>query len=311
MHFNVALFSSLLLVPAVLVIPSALGARIARRREGRQSQLNSHIEQAAGSVFNTAYSKNWAGAVWAEGVVSNIFHRLFCDRHRSHPCLVLFNRELSPLSPGPSPSPPHRIRPVLPPPPGLASMMTFVQVLSSRQVTTSPSKAVSPNMIVRRHLTTHSPLVSPFLSRTAWYEWYPAPTYDFSGITISAGDVIKLTVTASPTTSGNATIENVTNGRTVSKGLTSNAHLCGQNAEWIVEDYMQGNSMIPFANVNTVAFTDAEAGPIPRLAPSSEISCVCTPSIPPKCHITVCESYLHSSAESRAGVSPSVQPLVR
>ena len=77
MLFNFALFSSLLLVPAVLAVPSALGARIARRREGRQSQLNSRIEQTAGVVSNTQYSENWAGAVWAEGNVRSVFHGLF------------------------------------------------------------------------------------------------------------------------------------------------------------------------------------------------------------------------------------------
>ena len=151
MLFNVALFSSLLLVPAVLAVPSALGARVARRRDGRQSQLNNHIEQApAGNVSNTQYSGNWAGAVWAEGDVRSIFHGLFCDRHRSHPHLVSYNRELSPLSPGRSPSPLHRVRPGLLPPPGLASMVVLAQVLSSRLEFRSPSKVVNPDMMVRR-----------------------------------------------------------------------------------------------------------------------------------------------------------------
>ena len=164
MLFNVALFSSLLLVPAVLAVPSALGARITRRREGRRSQLNSHIEQAAaGNVSNTIYSPNWAGAVWAEGDVRSIFHWQFCDRHRSHPHLVSYNRELSPLSPGRSPSPPHRVPPELLPPPGSALMVTLAQVLSSRPVFRSPSKAVNPDMMVRTCLTMHSLLVSPFL----------------------------------------------------------------------------------------------------------------------------------------------------
>ena len=61
MLFNVALFSTLLLVPAVLAVPSALGAC---PREGRRSQFNSHIEQAAGAVAvsNTQYSESWVGA---------------------------------------------------------------------------------------------------------------------------------------------------------------------------------------------------------------------------------------------------------
>ena len=81
MLFNVALFSSLFLVPAVLAAPSALGARIARRSEVRQAQLNNHLEQPSGAAYNTEYSGNWAGAVWSKGNVRNIFHGL---RHRTH-----------------------------------------------------------------------------------------------------------------------------------------------------------------------------------------------------------------------------------
>lgn len=34
----------------------------------------------------------------------------------------------------------------------------------------------------------------------AWYEWYPDYSYDFSGITVSAGDSITVTVVATSTT---------------------------------------------------------------------------------------------------------------
>lgn len=76
---------------------------------------------------------------------------------------------------------------------------------------------------------------------------------------ISAGDVIQLTVNASSTTSGTATINNLTNGQAVSKDLSSSSPLCGQDAEWIVEDYMKGSDLVPFANFGTVTFTSAEA----------------------------------------------------
>lgn len=38
----------------------------------------------------------------------------------------------------------------------------------------------------------------------AWYEWYPDYAYTFSGITISAGDTVTMTVTATSTTAGTA-----------------------------------------------------------------------------------------------------------
>lgn len=114
--------------------------------------------------------------------------------------------------------------------------------------------------MVKSHLTMYPRTVLQiFFLRIAWYEWYPAPAHDFSGINISAGDVIKLTVTASSTTSGTATVENLTNGQTVTKDLNSTSPLCEQNAEWIVEDFAQGGKLVSFANFSSVTFTNAEA----------------------------------------------------
>ena len=71
---------------------------------------------------------------------------------------------------------------------------------------------------------------------------------------------MKLTVTATSTTSGVATIEDLTNNQTVSKSLTSTSPLCQQNAEWIIEDYSTiSGEDVPFADFGTVTFTDAEA----------------------------------------------------
>ena len=100
-------------------------------------------------------------------------------------------------------------------------------------------------------------LTVPFTK--AWYEFYPAPSFDYSGITISAGDVIKLTVTASSPYKGTVTIENLTNSERVSQNVTSVVPLCRENAEWIVEDYEEGDSIVPFANFSTVTFTNATA----------------------------------------------------
>jgi len=97
------------------------------------------------------------------------------------------------------------------------------------------------------------------VSYDAWYEYYPAYAYDFSGIPISAGNTITLTATATSATAGTVTIENVSTGKTVTKSLTSTAKLCGENAEWIVEDYEEGSSLVPFANFGTVTFTSAIA----------------------------------------------------
>lgn len=97
------------------------------------------------------------------------------------------------------------------------------------------------------------------VSYDAWYEWYPDYAYDFSGITFSPGDTVKLTVTATTTKAGSAVIENITKGKTVTKSLTSTAALCEQDAEWIVEDYEEGSSLVAFADFGTVTFTGATA----------------------------------------------------
>ncbi|KAH8701554.1 putative aspergillopepsin [Talaromyces proteolyticus] len=97
-------------------------------------------------------------------------------------------------------------------------------------------------------------------SYDAWYEWYPDYAYDFSGITISAGNTIKITVTASSKTAGKATVENVSTGKTVTHSFSGeSAALCEYNAEWIVEDFESGSSLVPFANFGTVTFTGAQA----------------------------------------------------
>lgn len=101
------------------------------------------------------------------------------------------------------------------------------------------------------------------VSYSAWYEWYPDYAYDFSSINISTGDVISLSVVSSDSSSGTATIKNLSNGQMVSRSLfapNSSATLSGQNTEWIVEDFSEDGAFVPFANFGTVKFTSAAAG---------------------------------------------------
>jgi len=97
----------------------------------------------------------------------------------------------------------------------------------------------------------------------AWYEWYPADSVNFD-ITIAEGDSIKMTVTATSKSAGEAIIENVTTGVTVSKTFSGESDaLCEFDAEWIVEDFeeCEGNScsLVPFGDFGTVEFTAASA----------------------------------------------------
>ncbi|KAI0012425.1 peptidase A4 family-domain-containing protein [Xylariaceae sp. FL0662B] len=96
------------------------------------------------------------------------------------------------------------------------------------------------------------------VSYDAWYEWYPDYAYDFSGISVSAGDTITMTVTATSKSAGTAVIENETTGQTVSHTFSGEtASLCETNAEWIVEDYSSGGSLVNFADFGSVEFTGA------------------------------------------------------
>ena len=97
------------------------------------------------------------------------------------------------------------------------------------------------------------------VSYDAWYEWFPDYAHDFSGISFSVGDQISISVVSHSRTSGTTTIKNISKGQTVTKQVTSSASLCGTNAEWIVEDFEEGSSLVPFANFNTVTFSNAVA----------------------------------------------------
>ncbi|KAI0969650.1 peptidase A4 family-domain-containing protein [Xylaria arbuscula] len=90
-----------------------------------------------------------------------------------------------------------------------------------------------------------------------WYEFYPDFSYRFSNFAILGGDIISMTATVTSKNGGSVTLENKTTGQKVSHTFTSQAgSLCQTNAEWIVEDFSQGNSLVPFADFGTVVFSD-------------------------------------------------------
>ncbi|KAI2640970.1 peptidase A4 family-domain-containing protein [Xylaria nigripes] len=98
------------------------------------------------------------------------------------------------------------------------------------------------------------------VSYDAWYEWFPDYAYDFTGFRVSAGDEVRMTVTASSKSAGTALLENLTTGDQVSKRFTNEANtLCEWDAEWIVEDFESGGSLVPFADFDSVTFSEASA----------------------------------------------------
>ncbi|KIH88803.1 aspergillopepsin [Sporothrix brasiliensis 5110] len=95
------------------------------------------------------------------------------------------------------------------------------------------------------------------VSYDGWYEWYPDYSYNFVNFAIRAGDIVRLTAASSSTTSGRVLVENLTTGQSVAHTFSGESSpLCQANAEWIVEDFMTGNSLKPMANFGTVTFTN-------------------------------------------------------
>ncbi|RFU28815.1 hypothetical protein B7463_g7520, partial [Scytalidium lignicola] len=78
----------------------------------------------------------------------------------------------------------------------------------------------------------------------AWYEWYPEFSSDFTGIDISEGDQIQMSVTATSKTSGSATLENLSTGQKVTQNFNhvTAGSLCLTDAEFIIEDFEECNS---------------------------------------------------------------------
>lgn len=69
-----------------------------------------------------------------------------------------------------------------------------------------------------------------------------------------------MTVTATSTKAGTAVVKNVSTGKSVSHTFSGqSAALQELNAEWIVEDFSSGNSLVPFADFGSVTFTGASA----------------------------------------------------
>jgi len=98
------------------------------------------------------------------------------------------------------------------------------------------------------------------VSYAAWYEWYPDYSYNFDDFALNAGDTIQMTVTTQSTSGGVATLENLSSGQSVTHSFSSeSAQLCQTNAEWIVEDFSEGNELVPMVDFTNVEFTGAAA----------------------------------------------------
>jgi len=230
MVFATALIANILLATAAFAIPNReerLSGRVARRANGelRQSVPKKASNGPADGKKDVEYSTNWTGAV------------LVATKATYKSVTGTFTV--------PTPKEPS----------GGSSSTSYS---SSAWVGIDGDTCGSAILQTGLDFTVRGTTVS----YDAWYEWFPDYAYDFTGISFSAGDSVTLTVTATSTKAGSATITNNTKGTTVTKSITSTSALCEENAEWIVEDYEEGSSLVPLSNWGTVTFTGASAGTV-------------------------------------------------
>ncbi|KAK8193194.1 peptidase A4 family-domain-containing protein [Phyllosticta capitalensis] len=244
MHFTAAFAAAILSATTVLAAPQAMGhgleARMAARRgltrTSQPIQKNGRTAMVAGVNETTnaptktevEYSSNWAGAVIEEppsGTFTAVSGKFTV------------------------------------PTPSVPSGSSGSGEYASASAWVGIDGDTYGNAILQTGVDFYATSSGSY-SFDCWYEWYPDYAYDFSGIEISAGDVVTVSVTSSSSSAGTAVIENETTGQSVSKSLTapeSSATLGGQNAEWIVEDFESNGSLVSFADFGSVTFTDATA----------------------------------------------------
>lgn len=77
----------------------------------------------------------------------------------------------------------------------------------------------------------------------AWYEWLPDLAKEFSNFSVSAGDIITVSIQSTNSTSTKCSIENHRTGVVVWEDMAApaKASLVGGHAEWIVEDFLQAS----------------------------------------------------------------------
>ncbi|KAN0098205.1 Peptidase G1 [Hyaloscypha variabilis] len=100
----------------------------------------------------------------------------------------------------------------------------------------------------------------------AWYEWFPDGEFTLP-ITVSAGDTINVWCQTITNLTAYCTVFDVTTGVEITQPIQPESLIpgpeppvLGLSVEWIVEDFNDDTGgMIPFANFNSVTFTNTEA----------------------------------------------------
>ena len=95
-----------------------------------------------------------------------------------------------------------------------------------------------------------------------WFEWYPNSAVDFEELTVNTGDVVVAIVESFSPSRGRAVIENRSTGQKATRVVSApnaQATLKGENADWVVEDFTAGDTMVALADFSEVVFWGVEA----------------------------------------------------
>ena len=229
MRFSSRLLSNVLLATAALMAPTSRAQRRAARALKSQPMIPwAGVQPDTGNISEISYSTNWAGAVITAPPAGQTFKSVsgrFTVPKASKPPSATGNGPWS----------------------------------ASAWVGIDGDTAGNDILQTGIDFTVNS---AGEHSVAAWYEWYPNDAFNFASFPIAAGDVIEMSVLATSSSAGTVTLENVSSGKSVSKALTapsSGSDIAGKNAEWIVEDYEEGSSLVPFADFGTITFTDCTA----------------------------------------------------
>jgi len=105
---------------------------------------------------------------------------------------------------------------------------------------------------------TLSELVGSTQENFAWTEMLPAALREVN-LAVSTGDSITTNVTMTSTTSGTVTIRNNSKGTSLVGTVSGGTRLSATSAEWILEDFESGSSLVAFAGFPTSSFTAGSA----------------------------------------------------
>ncbi|KAJ7057669.1 acid proteinase A [Mycena amicta] len=101
---------------------------------------------------------------------------------------------------------------------------------------------------------TLSELVGSTQENFAWTEMLPASLRQVS-LTVSTGNSITTNVTMTSATSGTVTIINNSRGTSIVGTVSGGTRLSATSAEWILEDFESGSSLVAFAGFPSTTFT--------------------------------------------------------